>query len=194
MLDLSLNEVETLAHKAARGAGLPWGVAEDTGRAAAWISRRFGDWAEPLLALLETAPPPEESPLLLAGWLADAAAPRRIARVARPLWALPGLLTTTTRPVSIFFENAEVRCNPCEGASATVPAEALAALPVGSLTVASASAPLPPLPCALNKRFRRSLVALADWQRLDALAQRTYVPASDRSRRSGAGAGVLDDE
>lgn len=36
----SLNEIQTQATKAARGAGLPWGVAEEAGRAARWLEVR----------------------------------------------------------------------------------------------------------------------------------------------------------
>lgn len=36
----SLNEVEALARKAARGAGMSWGLAEDTGRAIRWLEAR----------------------------------------------------------------------------------------------------------------------------------------------------------
>ncbi len=196
MLDLSLNEVETLARKAARGAGLPWGVAEDTGRAAAWIGRRFGAWAGQLLILLETPPPPDESPLLLAGCLADNPTPRRIARVVAPLWALPGLLAAPARPVAIRLEDAaaDITCNPGADPGATLPPDTLAALSASALTIAFPAAPLPMPPHALSAQFGRSLVPAAEWRRLEALAYRTYVPATDRSRRTGAGAGLLDDE
>ena len=36
----SLNEIQTQATKAARGAGLPWGVADEAGRAARWLEAR----------------------------------------------------------------------------------------------------------------------------------------------------------
>lgn len=36
----SLNEIRALAAGAARGAGLPWGVAEEAGRAARWLEAR----------------------------------------------------------------------------------------------------------------------------------------------------------
>jgi len=195
-LDLSLNEVETLAQKAARGAGLPWGVAEDTGRAAAWVARRVGPWAGQLLALLEAPPPQDESPLLLAGALADQSVSRHLARVALPLWALPGLLTTLSRPLALRLDGtaAEIHCNPGEAASASVPAEALAALTAASLALVFSDVALPALPYRLEARCRRSLVPGAAWRRLEALALRTYVPASDHSRRTGAGAGLLDDE
>jgi hypothetical protein len=193
-LDLSLNEVETLAQKAARGAGLPWGVAEDAGRAAVWICRRGGDWAGALLALLETPPPDAESPLLLGGWLADAAEPCRMARVAWPLWALPGLLRTTARPVSVLLGNAELRCNPGEDPAATLAGASLAAMQEASLALAFPPGPLPMLPYPLPAIVRRARVPGAEWRRLQALAARTYVPATARSRLTGAGAGLLDDE
>jgi hypothetical protein len=40
---LSYNEVQSLARKAASGAGLPHGVADDIGQAAAWLSARGVD-------------------------------------------------------------------------------------------------------------------------------------------------------
>ncbi len=36
----SLNEIQALATKAARGAGLPWGLADEAGRAARWLEAR----------------------------------------------------------------------------------------------------------------------------------------------------------
>lgn len=185
-LDLSLNEVEMLAQKAARGAGLAWGVAEDTGRAAAWIAARFGPWAAELLALLHG----QDSTLLLGGLLADDFSDRHIAHVASPLWALPGLFGATTRPVAIRLEAVVMHCNPGEAPTAS----ALALPTACSLKVAFAAEPLPELPVTLVPKFRRSIVVDRDWQALQALAYRTYVPATDRSRRSGAGAGLLDDE
>jgi hypothetical protein len=202
-LDLSLNEVEGLAQKAARGAGLPWGVAEDTGRAAAWMAAHVGPWAEGLLALLEAPPPAEVSPLLLAGRLADSFAGLHLAHVAAPVWALPGLLLTARLPLRLHLVDAgvEIRCNPTGAAgatgmetSATCPAEALAAVPDSALTLAFCGATLARLPHPIGPHFRRSRVSADAWRRLTALAFRTYVPPSERSRRSGAGAGLLDDE
>jgi len=66
--------------------------------------------------------------------------------------------------------------------------------PACAMTVAFGATLLPDLPVTLMPKFRRSIVADRDWHALQALAYRTYVPATDRSRRSGAGAGLLDDE
>lgn len=51
LIEMSLNEVETLAAKAARGAGLSWGGAEEIGRAARRIARSGGDWPSLVLGL-----------------------------------------------------------------------------------------------------------------------------------------------
>jgi len=196
-IDLSLNEVESLALKAARGSGLPWGVAEDTGRAAVWMARHAGGWAGALLRLLETPPPRGEHPLLLAGFLADTlgAGPRTVERAVEPGWLLPGLLLPPpTRPLSIRIGATEIRFGTQTGPTATCPADSLLVLPPSTVAVLFPDLELPALPHVLAPRLRRGCVALDDWRRLDALAQRTYVPASDASRRRGAGGARLDDD
>jgi hypothetical protein len=195
LADLSLNEVETLAAKAARGAGLPWGAAEDTGRSAAWLARHLGAWAEKLLALLENPLPASQSPLLLAGPLADGAL-ATAERVAAPIWVAPLFLLGPGRcsAVALRLSAAEIRCNPGENPSASRHEAALISLPPGEVSVHRSSARLAPLAHALPARFRRSAVGLPALARLEALAALTCVPASDESRRRGAGAGLLDDE
>ncbi len=49
----SLNEIEQTCRKAARGSGLPWGVADDTGRAVRWLHTFQLDGVSSLAALLE---------------------------------------------------------------------------------------------------------------------------------------------
>ncbi|GAN80996.1 DUF3726 domain-containing protein [Acidocella aminolytica] len=51
---LSRNEVEMLCLKAARGAGMPWGLAEEAGLAAGWLAARGVHGASVLLAHLTT--------------------------------------------------------------------------------------------------------------------------------------------
>ena len=53
MIDLAHSELRALVTKAARGAGLAWGLAEEAGWAADWLARRSlpaGDWAAIWLA------------------------------------------------------------------------------------------------------------------------------------------------
>jgi hypothetical protein len=55
VIDLSLNEAETLAAKAARCAGFSWGLADEIGRAARVLAMQGEDWGEALLALVGAA-------------------------------------------------------------------------------------------------------------------------------------------
>lgn len=52
---LSQNEVEQLCLKAARGAGMSWGIAEEAGFAAAWLAMRGLDGPGALLAQIQAA-------------------------------------------------------------------------------------------------------------------------------------------
>ncbi|MGI9319695.1 MAG: DUF3726 domain-containing protein [bacterium] len=53
-MHLSLNQVEHTARKAVRGAGLPWGLAEDAGRAVRWLESVDLDGAHQLADHLQT--------------------------------------------------------------------------------------------------------------------------------------------
>lgn len=53
MAELSRNEIEALCARAARGAGLGWGHAEEAGFAAGWLHARGIDGATALLARLD---------------------------------------------------------------------------------------------------------------------------------------------
>lgn len=76
---LSRNEVETLCAKAARGAGMGWGHADEAGGAAGWLHAHGIDGATALLAHLDAAagtPWPDVSPVVGAGrWSARGAGP-----------------------------------------------------------------------------------------------------------------------
>ncbi|MGQ3356404.1 MAG: DUF3726 domain-containing protein [Phreatobacter sp.] len=121
-VDLSLNEVETLAAKAARGAGLSWGGAEEIGRAARRLARAGADWPALVLAL--------------------------------------------------------------DGPAYGDPAVEASALDRAEAAVATAD----------ERAFTRAAVPADIIAALDALAARTYVPASARSRVLGAGAGLTDND
>jgi hypothetical protein len=49
----SLNEIEAQLRKAARGAGLPWGLAEEAGKAARWLAMHGIDGLPASAALFE---------------------------------------------------------------------------------------------------------------------------------------------
>lgn len=74
-IDMAHSELRSLVTKAARGAGLPWGHAEEAGWAADWLSRRAlpaGEWAAHwLAAAVEGRPGPVEIGTALSDKLAD---------------------------------------------------------------------------------------------------------------------------
>lgn len=188
---LSLNEVEALAGKAARGAGLAWGEAEDVGRAARWLARHGFDWAAALLSGLEQ---PEGLRAALA--LADAAslnpqAGETAVRRATPLWALAFTAAAGRPRTSLVCGDLRLSLAADGTAAASHERDAIAAWPAGEMRIgADAEA----LPIALAPAAARATPDRACLARLDGLAAETYVPASARSRARGAGSAKLDDD
>ena len=192
MIDLSLNEAETLAAKAARGAGFSWGLADEIGRAARVLAMQGEDWGEALLALVGAAqafeaPSAERialwrrgeqdlpgaqplCPVRTAAFLLDVAAefrpaPLRIANVGLPIW-LSAILARSGQWIAELEE-------PLAAGGVTIRPIAVAAFLLGANRAALA----PKMLAALN-----------------AHAARTYVPESEPSRRRGAGGGSVDDD
>jgi hypothetical protein len=217
ILDASLNEVETLAAKAARGAGLPWGLAEDAAKAARWLAAFGLPWPETLLRLLAarndaaitaveaatsirlSAAGGSLSPLICGPHLGDRAADLaaisvHLVKVATPLWLLPFAAQAAfaaRRPVRLRSSPADVlverrRCVLLRGSP-----EALAGDDPVSVTCEAGTGEHDGIDLAPVDRAR---VPVETWEALEALAARTYVPASERSRALGAGAGATDND
>jgi len=192
VIDLSLNEVETIAAKAARGAGFSWGLADEIGRAARLLAARGEAWGETMLALAGAAqafePPTAERvalwrrgerdsagarplcPVRTAAFLLDDAAeigpaPLRIARVGLPIWLAAMLAYESGWIVDVVEPLAASDVTIRPGATAPVRAQA-----------------------------RRAVIAPQILTALNDYVARTYVPESERSRRHGAGGGTVDDE
>lgn len=205
-MSLSLNEVEALARKAVRGAGYPWGLAEDGARAARWLVAHQVDGCAHLastLALLDGMNDAQRRPLPgRAGWfgaghrlcpittglaLADGAiavsAPVRLCNVVEPalLLAFLGLLADEGA-VEMLWSGSRAVAGPSGVAGALPPVETLSDLVV----LRTPSTP-PTRPVVTRARLRR-----VDLMRLEALAHRTYAPATEQSRLLGAGAGLTD--
>lgn len=207
-MNWSLNEMETLARKAARGAGMSWGMAEEAGKATRWLCARGLPGGAILLALLEQndqCPPDEIGPIdcgavwrgpkgqlcpLIAGAaLADSAeslTPLTLEGVTQPAFLLPfAAMIAEVRGDGVTLS--------WEGCTASFPpAQASGTLdPTGPVTVrlefAATSGD------ALPDRWRTDVspeVAKA----LNAFAHRTYAPATEASRLAGAGAGLSDND
>ena len=166
---LSLGEAEALAREAARGAGLPWGLAEEAGRAARALCAADLPGLDALaLRLLVGGPCP-----IRAGCRAsDAGEVPKVLDVAVPLLLLPFLA-----PLTAIAEwgNGVLRSGP-EG----IAAEGALLTPRARLRLTVREAP------GRVACVERAHPSSRAWRRLSTLAARTRAPASEASRR-GAG-------
>lgn len=183
MTDLSLNEVETLAAKAARGSGLSWGLADDVAKAARRLALAGLDWTDPVLRLAE-----EPHGAALGAALADRIVPepQTLTDIGNPLLvaalaaAHPAARQVTWLDVTLHLHEGQLRVATC---TPTLTARHVV------MTISPAARP--PQSPALFTRATASPEAL---QQLDNLAAKTLVPASELSRTAGAGAGLTDND
>ncbi len=214
-VQLSLSEIDALCFKAARGAGLDWGEAEEAGWAAAWLSRAglagptiILGWLNDLGALERPAPAPgrwapgarAQCPLRTGIALADFAGlaegpgehPLTVVAVAHPRVTLPFLSRAARRlglGLSIGWGGGRVLLDTAGRLSASaIPADDH---PGGANMTIKAKAAPAPATATRDAALPLRPIALADWQALDALALRVTVPPSAQSR---AGAGAAGDD
>lgn len=215
---LSLTEIETLCMKAARGAGMSWGMAEEAGFAARWLAAEGVAGVTLLLAHLERAAGARWTDIapVIAGrtWAAPGAAALspiavgaalcdraelpegpasgkvRIGPVGCPALVLP-FAAQVARHAGGTYAVAWDGCRAVvsnEGLLSVEGAEGLTADACDALTLS---------PCGGGARIWRAEpsrgIDFADLRALDAFALRTTVPASERSRQ-GAGAGTVDND
>lgn len=197
MIELSLNEVEMLAAKAARGAGFSWGLCDDIGKCARALAAGGLPWAPSLLVLAQHSPSlaaptlslsAEAGPIILpiaaasrlcpvrtGALIADrsgilAGHPLRIDRVAHPLW-LVGFAVLWDVRVRVSWNGA---CADVGGGAIAAKAGDPGWLAVDAgVTVSSG-----PAGVREADRWRRASVDPKLFEALGAMAARTYVPAS----------------
>ncbi len=208
-MTLSLNEVEAMAKRAARGAGYPWGLAEEAGKATRWLCARGIDGCGALAGLVRQIDGTD-----IAG---------RLPRIGKPEWSgRDGVLCPLATGAALTdhaqaIAGQEVRLQAVSVPVFLVPfAAALAETYEKPMTVQSAgwtactdgrhlwSAGAPPgsnaatrvvaggetgLPTRL---YQRANPNPDDWAVLQAFAHRTYAPATEESRRKGAGSDLPD--
>lgn len=204
---VSLNEIETTVLKAARGAGYTWGLAEDVARAARWMAAQDLPWLEAApFALAGTtvgliaSGRPLENPIAAGAYFADLGLPAVatvLPRIPAPLW-LAGLIGcgtgTSGESMSAAWLAEGRRCRIEVEAGRLRLAEGPLAAPVGETVtlLRLESDPgrerAPDGPPAVYDADERL------WAMLAELEKRTCVPASELSRREGAGAGLVDND
>lgn len=211
----SLNEIEAEAKKAVRGAGLSWGLSEDGGKAARWLAAHGVDPLPSLTDVLERHDRGTIATALVAtarGWRAEMPicpiklgvtlcdnADRLAAQVfvggpvARPLLLAPfAAIAARILGRSLLLDLGTTQI--------VLTADGDASGDLALLDVSDARetrcAPAERLPSADVRRVSTHGIETdpRSWARLAAYVKRTYVPASERSRREGAGAGLIDND
>ncbi|WP_181170362.1 MULTISPECIES: DUF3726 domain-containing protein [unclassified Mesorhizobium] len=192
MIDLSLNEVETLSAKAARGGGFSWGLAEDIGRAARRIAVEDDKWGVAMLSLAENvqsfAPP---DPARAARWRkgeADKPAETPLCPIRTAALLLDDPLPASALPLAIVGVGLPIWLDAMLRRSAL-----RVARPVGPATRADVVIEHRP-EIGQQPTGRRGAIDERTLAALNSFAARTYVPESERSRVRGAGGGRVDDE
>jgi len=216
---LSRNETESLCMKAARGAGFSWGLAEEAGFAAGWLAVHGIDGTSPLLALLtkkldnpaEIGTPvprpghwqsPDQRPLCpiaLGAALCDSALlaggpfsrDTRLDPLAAPILLLPFLVRAAqmrANAVAIDWRGGQLLIT-ATGAFDRQAAESW--LGKGDLAVTLRQTT--DHEDLQNELSRLPPISRTSLNRLNELALRTTVPATDTSRQ-GAGSSKTDND
>lgn len=213
----SLNEIEALAKRAARGGGLSWGMSEEAAKAVRWLTSHGLPGGEALAGLLhqndgvaavQIAPRDLDGewqassgalcPLISGAALNDcaerlAAGTEVIMRdVSYPLLVVPFAAW-------VALHNSEQVCvswgglhavTDGYGLSIDTSSDGLSMKQATELNCAQAATAAN----ALTQPLTRGQVSDKAWAALNDFAQRTYAPATEASRRLGAGAGASDND
>ncbi|MEZ5829788.1 MAG: DUF3726 domain-containing protein [Dongiaceae bacterium] len=211
---LSLSEIQALCMKAARGAGLPWGLAEEAGMAGAWLAAAGLPGPDLILQLLQE--PAHEPPAVAPGrWrpaasgalcpLTAGTALSDFAGLAEgldggaltiqglflPLLLVPfaaGIARRLNRTVGIAWPGFTALLGPA-GYRLSADARNAAVVQRADATVTWADEKASMTPLGRTGRA----VPHDVWEELDRLAMRTTVPATARSH-ADAGAAGSDNE
>ncbi len=185
----SLGEAQALAVKAARGAGYSWGLAEEAGYALRWLAAHGLPGPAALAGLLEggcaAATPCQRCPLARGAALADLGEmPDGLVDLRYPVLLAPfaarlsGAAGLQWPGAAIALENDEVWIT-------------------GNVLTASAEVGFQPGEVSGGPAERMTRIPDTDAPSIDVLvlfAARTYAPATEASRLSGAGAGTTDND
>jgi hypothetical protein len=211
---VSLNEIESLSYKAARGAGMSWGLAEEAAFATRWLAIRNANWSQLLLSLLEryaeTAPPSLTDtemhstrpgaavcPIHAGAAIADLLQITKCVTlydVLSPVWLLPFGHRRTGVGADVNITWSTGACALRAAGTVELP---MLTLPnrLDWLRIERCAFAQPSADVAAPPAMPQGVPAdPAELAKIDAWAARTYVPASLQSRLAGAGAGLSDND
>ena len=210
-MNLSLNEVEATAKRATRGAGYPWGLAEEAAKATRWLCAQDFDGCGVLARLLERRTGSDLAawiartdgavwkadggmlcPLAAGATISDRASGLRsgeirLQNIAEPLMLLPFVAQSALQletTVTIAWTGGTAITDGCQISLEGEPGDFAEEATVrigGSLGALTASR-------TRAEPDRKTL------ETLNTFAHRTYAPATEESRLLGAGAGLSDND
>lgn len=214
----SLNEIEGLARKAARGSGLSWGLAEEAGKATRWLCAAGLPGADALAGLLTrndgadyaTLCPAQATgdhwqatdgplcPLIAGAVLCDRASllvdgqAITLTDVSHPMLLIPFVAfaaDATGTTLGLSWPGVTISRGP-EGTHMLADPAALSIAQVQSVQIAPA-----PEPSGVRvQRSYRGDIAPEIAKVLQGFAHRTFAPDTEASRLAGAGAGLSDND
>jgi hypothetical protein len=183
----SIGEIAALSVKAARGAGKPWGLAEEAGRAVRWLSAQRLPGPEALAGALRKTR--GLCPITIGVTVSDQWSPASLgggSEIAQPLLVLPflALISPMDGAFRITIGNATALVTR-NGTELTGNLPDVAPVRV----VKTDQRPLLP-----SRYARVDYIAPKALSTLEEFAALTYAPATDESRHKGAGAGLTDND
>ncbi len=191
----SLGEIKVLSVKAARGSGLPWGLAEEAGYAVHWLEARGGPGVEALSQYLGQrdirGAKPVRSPLHVGASICDGIVAKGgvLGEVRTPILLVPFIAKSITEG------SVKLECGDSgfivskDGFKAPDSMDAMLVLRTPCRLMASDQ------PVIASGKQTRVFDEKADYvATLAKFAHRTYAPATEESRLAGAGAGLSDND
>ena len=216
----SLGETSALVTKAAHGAGMSWGLAEEAGFAVAWLQARnlpgvavfsrylsgrdsafLVNWPEPITNPLEKKSAENKPryekfycPFMVGTAFADGAIPiaTKLDKVREPLLLVPFIaLRAGATSIKLEIGTLKLQINAAgiqEGCC-----------PNREFLINAATCHISPTPEIYRFNNPDTVSRVPShvghyFAILNSFAQKTYAPVSDESRRSGAGAGLNDND
>ena len=196
----SLGETAALALKAARGAGMSWGLAEETAASVVWLHRRGLPGISALCSYLAQAAAPQSPeggcPIMTGCALFDgmmdvpetSSQTLDLGHVHAPLLLLPFVARLEPGHYWLQAPGLQGTVNIASGDGW----QSHCLRGSGSCTVSLGDRPQVDPALEMITRVNGRFTCCVD--RLDGYAHRTYAPATGQSRMSGAGAGLTDND
>lgn len=192
----SIGEVRSLCIKAAKGAGFSWGLAEEAGFAAEWLEVRSAPGLEALARYLHgvdhiAMPSSGECPISTGAAMSDAGSWKGYStgKLAQPILLVPFLSSLCANEgLHLHLTDGEILVS---GTSLKLSGnfDLSTSKPV-EYKISEAKITVPESSCVSRVSQDRK-----QWiDELTSFAARTYAPATEQSRLSGAGAGTNDND